>query len=269
MSRKTELLPALKDWGLNVIEVNGWQWRGSSSFNPGGSVNHHTAGYRYNSIPSLNVLINGHGSLPGPLCQVGQSRSTQYNSSQRYDDVYLVAAGRSNHAGRGGWNGLVGNSSVFGLEIEHTGSLNTEQWPERRAETAYKVHCAFADVGGFDVSMISQHKEWAPRRKIDFIGANGNNFRSQVHNTQRIITPIEELDMATKMAWLRPKKGSNTGMHCYQITGNIASWFPTHDSINLAKYLKTPWVGGNETNSKLDPAWWQSLAVMNGPLKNV
>src|SRR5690606_16095746 len=102
---------ALRDWGLNVVEVNGWQTRGSSVFNPGGSVNHHTAGSRHNSIPSLNILINGHGSLPGPLCNVAQSRSTQYNSGQAFDDVYVIAAGRANHAGLGGWSGLTGNSS--------------------------------------------------------------------------------------------------------------------------------------------------------------
>src|SRR5690606_35782864 len=107
-------------------------------------------------------------------------RSTQYNSGQAFDDVYVIAAGRANHAGLGGWNGLTGNSSVFGLEIEHTGNLGTEPWPERRQHTAFRVHCAFMEIIGFDINKICQHKEWAPSRKIDFIGANGNDFRNAV-----------------------------------------------------------------------------------------
>lgn len=187
MPYQTDLAEALKDWGLSkyLVEVNGWRTRGSSVFNPGGATNHHTAGSRRNSIPSLGILIDGHGTLPGPLCNVGQSRSTEFDPHAEFDKVYLIAAGRANHAGRGGWRGLVGNSSVFGLEIEHTGNLGTEPWPERRQHTAYRVHRAFAEVAGFDISMVHQHKEWAPTRKIDFIGADGNAFRAAVRNTQK------------------------------------------------------------------------------------
>lgn len=180
MGYQTDLLQALKDWGLNVIEVNGWQTRGSSSFNPKGSVNHHTAGSRNGTCPSLGILVNGRADLPGPLCNVAQSRLTAYHPEAKLDDVYLVAAGRANHAGRGGWNGLVGNSSVFGLEIEHVGYLDKEPFDDRRLETAYRVHRAFAEVGGFSADNVCQHFEWAPRRKIDFAGANGAHFRRGV-----------------------------------------------------------------------------------------
>ena len=185
MPYQTDLLPALKDWGLSeyIREVNGWQWRGSSVFNPGGSVNHHTAGSTRYSIPSLNILINGRSGLPGPLCNVGQSRSSNFHPEAKFDEVYLIAAGRANHAGTGGWRGLVGNSSVFGLEIEHCGYLDREGFSERRAHTAHLIHCAFAEVGGFDADMVCQHKEWTPR-KIDFVGANGKAFRHAVALTQ-------------------------------------------------------------------------------------
>jgi peptidoglycan hydrolase-like protein with peptidoglycan-binding domain len=165
MGYQTDLLEALKDWGLTVVEVNDWRTRGSSSFNPGGSVNHHTAGSRNGVIPSLRLLTEGRSDLPGPLCNVGQSRSTDFDASQKYDVVYLIAAGRANHAGRGGWQGLVGNSSVFGLEIEHSGSA---------------AEPFSAEVGGYDIAKVCQHKEWAPGRKIDFINANGQDFRNAV-----------------------------------------------------------------------------------------
>lgn len=180
MPYQTDLKEALHDWlggPTYVREVNGWQWRGSSYFNPGGSVNHHTAGYLYNWIPSLRVLTEGRSGLPGPLCNVGQSRSSRYRPNDRYDIVYLVAAGRANHAGRGGWNGLRGNSSVLGLEIEHVGDLSREPFGERRQETAYRVHCAFMEVGGFGPQNVCQHEEWAPHRKIDFVDADFDGFR--------------------------------------------------------------------------------------------
>lgn len=175
-----DLLPALRDWGLTVHEINGWQWRGDEVFNPGGSVNHHTAGSRRYSMPSLGILIEGRPDVPGPLAQVGQSRTTEFWPDADYDDVYLIAAGRANHAGSGGWDGLVGNSAVLGLEIEHTGSLDTEPFPERRAHTTYRIHCAFAEVAGFDARRVCQHKEWAPTRKIDFVGSDGAQFREAV-----------------------------------------------------------------------------------------
>ncbi len=180
MPRQTDLAPALRDWGLPVIEVNGWQWRGSSTFNPRGAVNHHTAGARRGSIPSLRILIEGRAGLPGPLCNVGQSRSSEYNPKAKYDDVYLIAAGRANHAGRGGFRGLSGNSSVFGLEIEHVGIMAHEHWPERRQETAFRIHGAMHDVAGYGPEKVCQHEEWAPTRKIDFVDANFDGFRYAV-----------------------------------------------------------------------------------------
>lgn len=192
MGYQLALADALRDYGLPVVEVNGWRSRGSSSFSPRGAVNHHTAGARRGILPSLSVLINGHGTLPGPLCNVAQSRSTE-GTNDPLDRVYVIAAGRANHAGSGGWRGLSGNSSVFGLEIEHTGVLSTEPWPTRRAETAYRVHAALADLAGYDVAMICQHKEWAPSRKIDFVAQAGDPFRAAVvavgHTTPTEPTP--------------------------------------------------------------------------------
>lgn len=171
MAYQLDLLPALKDWGLNVHEVAGWQTRGSAYFTPRGSVNHHTAGSSRGNLPSYSVLVYGRSGLPGPLCNVAQARN---------NDVYLVAAGRANHAGRGGWSGLSGNSSVFGLEVENTGYASgprAEPWRDDQIETMLKVHNAFAQVGGFASSFVCQHKEWTSR-KIDAHTINGRHFRA-------------------------------------------------------------------------------------------
>jgi hypothetical protein len=159
MPRDTSLADRTRAAGLRVVETAGWQTRGSASFNGRGSVNHHTAGSPRGAAPSLNGVIHGHpGSAPGPLCHALQSREPDGN-----DIFYIVAAGRANHAGRGGWRGLTGNSTVYGLEIEHTG---TEPLPEHRQRLAARWHAAMAK-DRFSASLTCQHKEWAPGRKID------------------------------------------------------------------------------------------------------
>lgn len=146
--------------GLRVVETEGWRTRGSSTFSPRGSVNHHTAGGTRGSAPSLGVVINGRSDLSGPLCNVLQSREPDGN-----DIFYVIASGRANHAGTGGWRGLTGNSSVFGLEIEHVGTVPL---PESRQRLAARCHAALGR-GNFDERAVCQHSEWAtpPGRKTD------------------------------------------------------------------------------------------------------
>jgi hypothetical protein len=113
VSRDLGLADRMRDAGLDVVEVAGWQTRGSSSFSPRGFVWHHTAGPRTGIAPSLGVCINGRRDLPGPLCNLFLDRA---------GTVYVVASGRANHAGAGSWAGLTGNASVYGLEIENVGT---------------------------------------------------------------------------------------------------------------------------------------------------
>jgi hypothetical protein len=150
----------LRGAGLRVVETDGWRSRGSASFNPHGSVNHHTAGGSRGTAPSLGVVIYGRSDLSGPLCNVLQSREADGN-----DIFFVIAAGRANHAGTGGWRGLTGNSSVFGLEIEHIGTIPL---PESRQRLAARCHAALGQ-GLFDERAVCQHFEWAtpPGRKTD------------------------------------------------------------------------------------------------------
>lgn len=145
---------------LRVVETEGWRTRGSPNFAPRGSVNHHTAGGSRGTAPSLGICIYGRPDLSGPLCNVLQSREPDGN-----DIFYVIAAGRANHAGSGGWRGLSGNSSVFGLEIEHTGVVRL---PEARQRLAARCHAALGR-GIFDERFVCQHFEWAtpPGRKTD------------------------------------------------------------------------------------------------------
>lgn len=155
MGRDTGIANRLRAAGIRVVECAGWTTRGSDSFYPEVSVNHHTAGPASGATPSLNTCINGRPDLEGPLCNVMQSREPDGR-----DIAYVVAAGRANHAGSGGWQGYSGNSSAYGLEIEHTG---TDPLPQGRQDIAAAIHAAL----GVPASMVCQHREWAPERKID------------------------------------------------------------------------------------------------------
>jgi len=160
--------------GLDVVECDGWQTRGSTSFNPRGSVNHHTAGGANGATPSLNTCINGRPDLAGPLCNVMQSREP----GEGNDKAYVVAAGTANHAGSGGWMGLSGNSSVWGLEIEHTG---TEPLPMHRQETAAAIHAAMFSG---DTRYVCQHYEWTTRKIDAAQGVDPDQFRQMIAGYQ-------------------------------------------------------------------------------------
>lgn len=155
MSRQLWIADRCRSAGLEVAEVNGWRDRGSSAFNPAGLVAHHTAGASTGEMPSLRVLIYGRSDLPGPLCNVGLGRSGK---------VYVVAAGRANHAGRGGWAGMVGNSSVMGIEAENDGR---QPWPQVQLAAYKKLSRALLAGMGSPARLMCAHREWAPGRKID------------------------------------------------------------------------------------------------------
>lgn len=161
----------LRRAGLNVVEVAGWQTRGSSTFNPRGFVWHHTAGPARGNAPSLTICTYGRAGLPGPLCNVFQARD---------NTIYVVAAGRANHAGTGGWKGLSGNSSVYGIEIENTGT-GSEPWRLDQLDVAAKVAAALLG----NPSMSCHHKEWTGR-KVDMHTVSGDAMRAQ---TQKVMAP--------------------------------------------------------------------------------
>jgi hypothetical protein len=171
MAYQLWLADAARATGLPVVEVEGWQTRGSETFTPAGLVWHHTAWPMTNSdMPSLSLLLSGREDVPGPLANYGLGRS---------GTVYVIAAGRANHAGEGGWQGLVGNSSVLGIEAEHPGTSGTP-WTDVQLDAYVKLSAELAKRGGFAVDMVCGHKEWAPTRKVDPIDLDMNDMRRRV-----------------------------------------------------------------------------------------
>jgi hypothetical protein len=118
----------------------------------------------------VQLCIHGRPDLAGPLCHV---------VLDPHGTCHLVAAGRANHAGAGGWKGLSGNSTVFGIEAVHDGSSRTP-WPEEQLAAYVVAAGALARMAGFGPGAICAHREWAPRRKVDPVGVDMDRFRDDV-----------------------------------------------------------------------------------------
>lgn len=156
MSYLLGLPGALERFGLPVEVVPRWETRSAGSLNALGSVGHHTAGPRAGDRPSLNVCVNGRPDLTGPLCNT---------YTDRFGAAVVVAAGRANHAGAGGYRGLVGNSSVAGHEAESPG-IEPAAWTPEHLHAYPRVHAAHLWLIGRDASWYCGHKTWTTR-KID------------------------------------------------------------------------------------------------------
>lgn len=166
----TWLAQVLRNAGEEVAETGGWQTRGVDTMAPRGIVVHHTAeSAQANPASIANFLIDGRTDLPGPLCHLYLDRTGRW---------WVIAAGRANHAGRGGWKGLAGNSSVVGIECANTGL--GEAWPAVQLRALENGLVAIADHLDIPADMICGHKEWAPTRKIDPAGIEMGPLRSLV-----------------------------------------------------------------------------------------
>jgi hypothetical protein len=156
----TWLPGALKDAGLKVAEVDGWESRGRAEMGDVvGVICHHTAGPRVGNMPSLKTLVNGRSDLPGPLSQLGLGRDGTF---------YVIGAGRSNHAGAGEWKGVSGNARFIGIEAENSGAPG-DAWPEVQLDAYRRGVAAILRQLGRPADFCAGHKEYAlPRgRKPD------------------------------------------------------------------------------------------------------
>jgi peptidoglycan hydrolase-like protein with peptidoglycan-binding domain len=144
----------LKEAGLKVAEVDGWESRGRADMGQplAGVICHHTAGPPGGNMPSLRTLLVGRPDLPGPLAQLGLGRDGTF---------YVLAAGRCNHAGRGEWQGSdMGNSRFIGIEAEHTGQA-ADPWPDVQQDAYRRGVAALLKHLGRGADACAGHKEYA------------------------------------------------------------------------------------------------------------
>lgn len=163
----------LRAWGLVVEEVEGWESRGVDfPATPSVVVTHHTGTPRNTTkdYPSLGVVRDGRADLSGPLSQVGMGYS---------GTVYVIAAGKAQHAGAGEWAGVTSSSQTIGVEAESPGDGT---WTAAQRHVYPLLVAALLDFLGQPAAMTAGHREWATPigRKPDPRGIDLPAFRANV-----------------------------------------------------------------------------------------
>lgn len=195
--------------GLDVVEITGWETRGTEfTAMPTTVLCHHTAtpATARGDLPTKKLLVEGRSPknpaapdhLPGPLCQVGLGRS---------GTVYVVASGRANHAGKGAWKGETSSARTLGIEAEHPG---VGPWPQPQLDAYLTLVAVLLRGIGQTSERAAGHKEWAlPKgRKTDpnfdmapfrrAVKARLEQISGQAQVDPQPVTPTDWDEMATK-----------------------------------------------------------------------
>lgn len=189
-----ETLAAMKLWKVPYREYHGWQTRGRDpehgAWGPvNGIVIHHTGSDSQSDGYLQFLAVDGRGDLPAPLCNV---------STDMDGDLWLIAQGRANHAGKGsgtilsevigedypgyttelhaGPDNTDGNAHFYGNEVRYDGGqpMTSQQWA-----TATRWAAAVCHHHGWSALSIVGHREWT-RRKPDPGNCPMNQFRAAV-----------------------------------------------------------------------------------------
>jgi len=152
-----DLVDAVRSSGLFVVEEPGWRTRGHGPMSSVQSIIcHHTAGPATGDAPSLGVVRDGRGDLPGPLAHLVLARSGV---------VHVVAAGLCFHAGPT-FEPWQANANAVGIEAEATGH---DAWPADQYAAYARLCRALADHYNVPVARVLGHREVAKPagRKVD------------------------------------------------------------------------------------------------------
>lgn len=168
----------LRDAGLKVETVPGWEKRGKEPKEWLAQAFHHTASNRKGGPRnSLRIVTDGRPDVPGPLCNALPDRNGVW---------VVVAAGAANHPGvsylpeRGGISSGV-KYWMLGWECENDGI--GEPWPTRQLDSIEIGEAAVgAHLGWPPESNVYGHKEIARPvgRKIDPWLIDMNDHRRRV-----------------------------------------------------------------------------------------
>lgn len=180
MSRLPDNLPSiLRSHGLRVVVVPGWRRRGrpasTGGFNPVGVLWHHTATSATWLVATvLRLLVGGRSDLAGPLAQLGLGRD---------GTVYVIAAGRANHAGEARSFGTVaagdGNELYIGIEAFNNGL--GEPWPSVQYQAFVLLSAILCvEVTKNSANTVNAHRETSVTGKIDPKGIDMTRARHDV-----------------------------------------------------------------------------------------
>ncbi|MFJ9671306.1 N-acetylmuramoyl-L-alanine amidase [Streptomyces sp. NPDC101221] len=169
------IVRVLEAEGVHVVEYRSWRTHDRNHKGAWGPVHgvmiHHTVSS--GEASSVALCYDGHASLPGPLCHAVGGKSGK---------VYLVSAGRANHAGSGDDDVLRavinetalpadneantdGNRHFYGFEIVNLGN-GRDEYPAVQYDAAVRWAAALCRAHGWGAASVIGHKEWQPG-KID------------------------------------------------------------------------------------------------------
>ncbi|MEV8622931.1 N-acetylmuramoyl-L-alanine amidase [Streptomyces sp. NBC_01268] len=181
-------LDALRDEGLDVVEVGDWRTHNRNHKGPWGPVHgvmiHHTV--TRGTSNTVRICRDGYPSLPGPLC---------HGVIAKDGSVHLVGYGRANHAGLGddevlraviAEKGLPpdneattdGNRHFYGFECENLGN-GVDPWPKVQLDAIAKAAAAVCRVHGWTQRSVIGHLEWQPG-KVDPRGFTMASMRERI-----------------------------------------------------------------------------------------
>lgn len=160
----TDLADVLRAAGLEVVELDGWQYRsrGSGGYDDGRPDHvmvHHTA-----SPPSAS------GENDAWYCATGDEDAPLSNLCLDRDGVWWVlAGGATNTNGKGGpLNGVPADSmNTHAIGVEANGGYG-HPWPAVQTSSYTRGVRALCDRYG--CKYVAGHAEWAPDRKVDPAG---------------------------------------------------------------------------------------------------
>jgi hypothetical protein len=187
----TDLDVACRKSGLKVIEVPGWKNRGRpGQFFPRGVVAHHTGSEGGGMGVAGGILTQGRPGLNGPLCQLGLGRN---------GEVYVIAAGRANHAGLVRRVNFLaagdGNTQSLGIEAMLSGS---EPWPGSMEDDYHRLVAALCDYYGWPRTNVVSHAECSTAGKWD-PGVNGKTIdMAAFRRAVKAVTSTKEKQMTPK-----------------------------------------------------------------------
>lgn len=149
------LASELRAAGCAVVEVDGWQSRGSDEFTPEGVTWHATAGSRKaTAVGEVGVILHGSTTAPPPIAQL---------MIWRDGTVWVCAAGRCNHnkVGWAGPNRGLGNTRLLGIEMANDNQ--GEPWPVAQLDAARRATAAIMRRLGADpLKRLAGHYEHQP-----------------------------------------------------------------------------------------------------------
>lgn len=177
------LLHILRAEGIDVVEVGSWRTHNRNHVGPWGPIHgdmqHHTVSS--GEVASVELCRRGYTGLPGPLCHgvIGKSGK-----------LYLVSAGRANHAGGGdpdtlqavinedyaasppkpnvgNANGIDGNRHFYGWECVNLGD-GKDPWPPAQVETMVRASAAIDREYGWSEKSSIAHREWSADKSDPF-----------------------------------------------------------------------------------------------------